>query len=36
MHHHGVPVMKYFSILLGLIVDDSKSGEIRRPKGFIS
>ena len=36
MHHGGILVMKCFSMLLGLIFDDSKSGEIRRPKGFIA
>ena len=36
MHHGGISVMKCFSILLGLIFDASKSGEIRRPKGFIA
>ena len=35
MHHGGISVMKCFSILLGLIFDDSKSGEIRKPKGLI-
>ena len=36
MHHGGISVMKCFSMLLGLIFDDSKSGKIRRPKGFIA
>ena len=36
MHLGGVSVMKCFSVLLGLIFDASKSGKIRRPKGFIA
>ena len=31
MHHDRISVMKCFSIILGFIFDDFKSGEIRRP-----